>query len=322
MKKIFSYAAVAFACLFCASTLNADQVVRDVRELDANHDGVYNEGEVDPCASYQCGPCVCYCPVTRFTKQNYCETQCVQEPYTCQKKCCRYVDKYYSKKCCRMVPQYYEKKCCRQVPEYYDKTCCRMISVPQYYTKRCCRQVPEYYSVTCCRQVPEYYCTQECRKCPEYYTECETKYRNKYIQVPKCCYKPYTCMEQRCIDAPLSCVVNAGRSNNNNYNNNNYSAAAPARHPRNGNGQLAMANETTTDMNAGKAADIQSAIEDKNLLGDQEYVDVIFFGGNVRLVGLVSSQKKKDDIGSFVKSYNGVRQVNNQLTIDSSLLQR
>src|SRR5271167_428894 len=81
--------------------------VNNVRDLDTNGNGIYEPGEVDPCKEYQSGPCVCYCPVTRFKTENYCVTRCVEEPYTVDRKCCRWVDQPYCVKKCRYVPQYY-----------------------------------------------------------------------------------------------------------------------------------------------------------------------------------------------------------------------
>lgn len=158
-------------CTLFGQGLYAERI-NNVRELDTNQNGIYEENEVNACGEYQCGPCICYCPVTRFKPKYYCVDRCEQEPYTVKKKCCRYVDQYYTKKHCRYVPQ--------------------------YYTKTYCRQVPEYYSQSYCRKVPEYYYT------------CETKYRNKIVKEKKCRYEPYTCWEKRCIDAPNGCPTCPG----------------------------------------------------------------------------------------------------------------
>lgn len=164
MKK-FSFLIAAFMMLCSLSTIHAAERIGNVKDLDTNCNGMYEEGEVNPCAEYRTGPCVCYCPVTKFRPKYYCEKRCVEEPYCVQKKCTRY------------VPQYYEKKCCRYVPEYYTKTFCR--KVPQYYTQTYCRQVPECYYVT------------------------ETKYRKRYVSERKCRYEPYTTIEKCCVDEPV-----------------------------------------------------------------------------------------------------------------------
>jgi hypothetical protein len=95
---------------------------------------------VDPNGCYQSGPCVCYCPVTRYKKEEYCVQKCVKEPYVCRKKCCRYVDQCYTKTRCRYVPQYYEEKCTRKVPEYYYT--CEEKCKDKYVTEKRCRYVP------------------------------------------------------------------------------------------------------------------------------------------------------------------------------------
>ena len=147
------------------------QQIGDIRSLDTNNNGIYEEGEVDPNAAYQTGPCVYYCPVTRFREKKYCVKRYVQEPYTVQKKCCRMVKKYHTKRCCRYVPKYENV----------------------YYCKRICKKVPEYYDQTYCVEEPEYYCVPE------------TKYRTRCVTEDKCCYEPYTCVEKRCVPCPPAC---------------------------------------------------------------------------------------------------------------------
>lgn len=291
MKKIFSL--LAFLSLCTLSNLSA-AATTPVREMNIDPNGVYQEGEVDPNACYQSGPCVCYCPVTRFRPEYYCETKCVEEPYTVEKKCCRYVDQNYTKKCCRYVDQPYEKQCCRMVPEYYTKTCCRM--VPEYYEKQYCRNVPEYYTKTCSRKVPEYYEEQYCRKVPEYYTTCETHYRTKHVKEQKCCYKPYTCVEQFCgCPAPQQ------------------NAQMATRNPESlRDGSIALAQ---SDL----ASTIKAEIVAQNLLINNESVDVFSENGNIRLTGNVASEAKRSQIGSFVSGMQGVKHVSNEIKIDKSL---
>lgn len=216
--------------LFAAVATDANAArVNSISELDKNGNGIFEPGEVDECTEVQCGPCTVYCPVTRFKREDYCETKCVDEPYTVSKKCCRYVDQPYTVKKCRMVPEYYtktfEKKCCRQVPEYYTVRKCRM--VPQYYEVTKCRMVPEeyckYYTKKYCRKVPQYYDVQCCRKVPEYYNVCEQKCRKKYIKENRCRYVPYTCMVQKCMDLDVcGCDANGNQSSNWDRQNNNY----------------------------------------------------------------------------------------------------
>lgn len=136
-------------CFPFGQSLFAERV-NNVRDLDTNCNGIYETGEVNPCVEYQSGPCVAYCPVTRFKPKYYCEKKCIQEPYTVKKKCCRYV--------------------------------------PQYFTKQYCRYVPEYYTRTFCRQVPEYYCVNETRYRTRYVTEQKCCYL-PYTCVEKRCYE-------------------------------------------------------------------------------------------------------------------------------------
>lgn len=112
----------------------------DIRSMDPDGDGYYQEGDIDPNCAYQSGPCVCYCPVTRFKPQHYCTTRCEKEPYTVTKKCTRCVPEYYQKTCCRMVPQYYCVTKCRYKTECYDecKTCYRNKYCKDWH----CRYVP------------------------------------------------------------------------------------------------------------------------------------------------------------------------------------
>lgn len=327
MKHVFSYLVLPLVCFFFASELNAASY--DVRSLDANNNGVYESCEVNENTCVQSGPCTCYCPVTRFRPVNYCETKCVQEPYTCEKKCCRYVDECYSKKCCRKVPQYYDKQCCRMVPECYTKTCCRMVQVPQYYEKQCTRMVPQYYTVQCCRQVNEYYDEPCTRKVPQYYTVCETKYRNKYVKEPKCRYEPYTCMETRCINAPMdSCCAAASSASAGQYRAAPaQQAVAPAQQAaayRNApsaqglNNQVALSNSLTAPSDQSIVNTIQTKIEKANLLDKREHVSVSFNSGTLTLSGVVLTPAKKQQIESLVSGFNGINRIDNQITIGST----
>lgn len=314
MKKFISYFVMPVMCLLLTSGLNAEQV-NDIRSLDANQDGRYDACEVNPNACYQSGPCTCYCPVTRFRPKTYCETKCVQEPYTVSKKCCRMVDVPDCKKCCREVPQYYEKTCCRQVPQYYTKTCCRMVQVPQYYEKTCCRMVPEYYSKKCCRMVKEYYDEPCTKKCPEYYTVCETRYRNKYVKEQKCCYEPYTCMEMRCVNAPLEAVCNANQQQQNMNNQAPYYNPQQAAQPVD---QVSMNSGSFAANDSALAQALESKIQQQNILTGKEYVDITVENGLVHISGLVYTPVTKKKIETFVSGQNGVGQVVNEIRIDSS----
>lgn len=114
-----------------------------------NSGRVYQEGEVDPNSSFVSGPCVCYCPVTRYKPEYYCETHCVQEPYECKKRCCRYRTETYTKQHCRYVPQYYTKTYCRQVPEYYDE-CETKYRTKHVKEKKCCYKPYTCIEKRCC----------------------------------------------------------------------------------------------------------------------------------------------------------------------------
>lgn len=151
MKKMFLASSIF---LFVCSTFSVDalQKVNDIRELDKNGDGCYEEGEVNPCEEYQTGPCVCSCPVTRFKPQYYCEKKCVQEPYCVQKKCTRYVPEYYTKQFCRMVPQYYTKTFCKKVPECYYVSETKYRN--RYIMEKKCKYVPYTVMETCCIDEP------------------------------------------------------------------------------------------------------------------------------------------------------------------------
>jgi osmotically-inducible protein OsmY len=120
-------------------------------------------------------------------------------------------------------------------------------------------------------------------------------------------------MEQKCIDAPMNCLVNASKQNGNGQ-----FARSNGNHDNN-----AIAMETDSNaMTNDRASMIKDQIEQQNMIGDQEYIDVSFDNGTVRLMGLVHSKRKRDQIGAFVQSLDGVRQVDNQLTIDTSFLKR
>lgn len=107
---------------------------------------------VDPCKEYRgSGPSVCWCPQVRYIPQNYCTTRCVQEPYTVQKQCCRYVPENYELTHCRYRPEYYKTQHCRYKNEYYCvcETKCR----PKCVTEKVCRYVPvTYYKKECKNQ--------------------------------------------------------------------------------------------------------------------------------------------------------------------------
>lgn len=121
----------------------------DIRSLDANCNGRFDEGEVNECSAYVTGPAKCTYPVTRFQKCNYCTQRCIWEPYTCEKKCCRYVDKYYTKQYCKMVPQYYTQTYCKKCPEYY--TVCETKYRKRYVTDEHCYYKPyTTCETTCC----------------------------------------------------------------------------------------------------------------------------------------------------------------------------
>ena len=144
MKSWF-FGAIIFIAIFSLSGLFADC---NICNLDRNHNGIYEEGEVDPCQEYISGKASCCYPVTRFKKCTYCTKRCVCEPYMVRKKCCRYVDQYYTKTFCRQVPQYFTQTFCRKVPEYYyvDETkYCK-----KYVTDTHCYYQPYCYNKTMC----------------------------------------------------------------------------------------------------------------------------------------------------------------------------
>lgn len=148
-KKILFFATLMVAML----SLNCLSAQNYVRNLDANDNGVYEEGEVDACQEYVCGPARCTYPVTRFKKCSYCTKRCVCDPYCVKKKCCRYVNQYYTKQHCRYVPQYYTKTYCRKVPQYYcvEQTRYRK----RYITDTHCYYKPyRYCKTTCCDMNP------------------------------------------------------------------------------------------------------------------------------------------------------------------------
>jgi hypothetical protein len=165
MKKLVFLACCGF--LGIGSFGHAEQI-RDIRSLDTNNNGVYEPGEVNSCEEYRSGPCVMYCPVTRFKEEKYCVKKCVKEPYTVCKKQCTYVDQAYTKRCCRYVPQYYTKTFCKQVPQYYDEPCTK--------------------------------------KVPQYYNTYETCYKDKYVTEEKCRFVPYTCIEKSYVNSPNDCT--------------------------------------------------------------------------------------------------------------------
>lgn len=135
----------------------------------ADENGYYQEGDIDPNCAYQSGPCVCYCPVTRFKPCYYCTNRYEKEYYPCYKNCYRYVPQYYQKQCCRYVPQYYCQTCCRYVKECY-KVC------EQKCRTKCCK---DWH----CRYVP-YTCVE--KRCMD---NCPT---------PACCPAPTCCPAPAC----------------------------------------------------------------------------------------------------------------------------
>ena len=152
MKKVFF--SIAFLCLFASSSAFAGpghnhgqdrggqkyQNIRSVRDLDTNGNGQYDPGEVDPSCAYRCGPCVCYCPVTRFKPQYYTTCRCEQEEYKSYKRCCRQVPQYYERTHCRYKPEYYKTTHCRYVPQYYYV--CETKCKPKYCYDKHCKYVP------------------------------------------------------------------------------------------------------------------------------------------------------------------------------------
>ncbi|CCB90606.1 putative uncharacterized protein [Waddlia chondrophila 2032/99] len=137
-KKILMFAALGIAML-SVKGLSADD--RYVRHLDANGNGIYEEGEVDPCREYRSGPMRCTYPVTKFKKKTYCTKRCVKEPYTVRKKCVRY------------KPEYYTKTYCRQVPETYY-TCETRYRDRWVTDERCCYEPYTYYKTECINNPP------------------------------------------------------------------------------------------------------------------------------------------------------------------------
>lgn len=137
-------AALCLIGIFSQNNLFSD----NIQDLDRNQNGLYDEGEVNPNCEYQSGPCICYCPVTTFRPRYYCTCNCVDEPYTVQRRCCRYVPQYYEKTCCRYVPQYYTQQYCCYVPEYYcvPETRCRKKYIREQH---CCYEPCTYYKRTC-----------------------------------------------------------------------------------------------------------------------------------------------------------------------------
>lgn len=150
MKNKCLFIASLFLGVFSSVALSGD-VCYNVQDLDRNHDGVYEPGEVNPGQEYQTGPCVSYCPVTTFRPEYYTTTRCVPEAYTVPKQCCRYIPKYSQKTFCKMVPQYYTQQYCTYCPDYYcvpevryrQKTVCdtHCRYVPCSYVKRTCGSV-------------------------------------------------------------------------------------------------------------------------------------------------------------------------------------
>ncbi len=167
MKSIIF--SIAFLCLFTLPTAAmADQhggySNQNIHDLDTNHNGQWDQGEVDPCCAYRCGPCICYCPVTKFKPQYYKTCRCEYETYNCYKRCCRYNPQYYECTHCRYVPQYYKTTHCRQVPEYYY-TCeekCR----PKYVYDCHCRYCPyTCWEKSCVDQGCQSCADQGCQTC-------------------------------------------------------------------------------------------------------------------------------------------------------------
>lgn len=177
MKKLCILAAV-----LCLGLIPQYGAAAGIQDLDTNHNGIYEPGEVDPCCEYQTGPCVCDCPYTKFKPCYYYTTRCVQEPYCVQKKCRRYV--------------------------------------PQYYEVTKCRYVPQYYTVQCCRQVPEDYCVDETRYCTKQVKDCHCKYV-PYTYHKQCCYWPDQCQQQCQPGCQAGCSTGYGY-NQSGYNQPGY----------------------------------------------------------------------------------------------------
>lgn len=122
-KKILMFAALGIAMISSGNLFAARN--SNIQYLDANGNGVFEEGEVDPCREYRCGPARCTYPVTRFKKRTYCTKRCVQEPYTVRKKCVRYRPEYYTKTYCKKVPECYYTCETRYRTRYVnDEHCC------------------------------------------------------------------------------------------------------------------------------------------------------------------------------------------------------
>lgn len=109
--------------------------------------------EVNPGCEYQTGPCVMECPYTYFKPVYYYTSRCVQEPYLVNRKCIRYVPRYFDVPRCRYVAQYYCEKQCRYEPE------CYCIQETKYR--------PRQISDLQCRYIPCTYVKRTCQPCPQ-----------------------------------------------------------------------------------------------------------------------------------------------------------
>lgn len=144
MKKVFLIGAFLLS-VFGANAAHAaySQSWHDTNQPYSR----YRSERAQPQVSGECPPDapdgMCYCRYVHYQPRYYTTKRCVEECYTCPKKCCRYVPQYYEVKKCRYVPEYYTETHCRQVPEYYEvqecKTCKKVICEPQ------CEYVPTYY---------------------------------------------------------------------------------------------------------------------------------------------------------------------------------
>lgn len=141
--------------------------------------------------SAQCGPQGCSFPQAQPQEQAVGEAQ----EFACGTCYCLYV-KYepcYSN-CYRTVcePQVRQKKCTRWVPKYFEKCCVKY--VPQYYNQTCCKYEQECYYVDEAYQTQRRVCDRQCKWVPKYYYK---KIENP-CQQPVC---PPTTVETNCCPA-------------------------------------------------------------------------------------------------------------------------
>ncbi len=138
MKKFFQIGAVLCALLMSPFAYSQYQDTAGGAGANATNQQC---PEDHPCEDQACNECWClYC---HYEPCYYTTKRCVEEQVPCQKKCCRYVDKYYEVQRCKYVPQYYTETLCRKEPEYYDVTeykCCK-----KWVCDKQCKYVPKYY---------------------------------------------------------------------------------------------------------------------------------------------------------------------------------